>query len=46
MDVEEDGCVYVKKVVVTLKALNQDIDHNLKANQIIDKRKVKVDFRL
>ena len=33
MDVEEDGCVYVKKVVVTLKALNQDIDHNLKANK-------------
>ena len=30
MDEEEDGHVYVKQVVVTLKALNQDIDHNLK----------------
>ena len=30
MDDEEDGCVYVSKVVVTLKALNEDIDHNLK----------------
>ena len=30
MDVEEDGNVYIKQVVVTLKALNKDIDHNLK----------------
>ena len=33
MDEEEDGHVYVKQVVVTLKALNQDIDHNLKVVQ-------------
>ena len=34
MDEEEDGHVYVKQVVVTLKALNQDIDHNLKVVHI------------
>ena len=32
MDVEEDGNVYIKQVVVTLKALNKDIDHNLKVS--------------
>ena len=36
MDDEEDGCVYVSKVVVTLKALNEDIDHNLKVKNILD----------
>ena len=35
MDEEEDGHVYVKQVVVTLKALNQDIDHNLKVMSIV-----------
>ena len=36
MDVEEDEHVYVSKVVVTLKALNEDIDHNLKVKNILD----------
>merc|ERR1712227_293270 len=36
MDVEEDGNVYIKQVVVTLKALNKDIDHNLKVKNILD----------
>ena len=29
LDPEDDGAVYLKQVVVTLKALNQDIDANL-----------------
>ena len=34
MDDEEDGNVYLKQVVVTLKALNKDIDSNLQVMSI------------
>ena len=30
LDTEEDGNIYLKEVIVTLKALNHDLDHNLR----------------
>ena len=36
MDEEEDGNIYLKQVVVTLKALNEDIEANLKVKLILD----------
>ena len=36
MDEEEDGNIYLKQVVVTLKALNEDIEANLKVKIILD----------
>ena len=36
LDEEEDGFIYMKQIVVTLKALNQDIDHNLKVTKSND----------
>ena len=35
LDPEDDGAVYLKQVVVTLKALNQDIDANLQVTMEI-----------
>ena len=36
LDTEEDGNVYLKEVIVTLKALNQDLDHNLRVRNFLD----------
>ena len=44
LDEEEDGFIYMKQIVVTLKALNQDIDHNLKVNQML--LKYVIDYKM
>ena len=35
LDTEEDGNVYLKEVIVTLKALNHDLDHNLRVRILV-----------
>ena len=35
LDTEEDGNVYLKEVIVTLKALNHDLDHNLRVGILV-----------
>jgi hypothetical protein len=35
IDLEEDGLVYLKEIVVYLRAMNEDIDGNLKVCQPI-----------